>query len=94
MILSVLVLGNASGAFLGNLGIMLACVANGLVVTHAAPAVHQMHGWRRRVSSAGLGLLVLTTLGAVGQPQLVKATLVFAQDCVCYWGWESWCCYF
>lgn len=89
---AVLVLGNAGGSFVANLGLLLVCVALGFGVQHAAPAIHALRGWRKVLANAAMTLAVIVVLIAVGQPQMAQAAVSILYECGCWW-WGDLCCY-
>lgn len=82
------------GSVAMNLSLLVVCLSVGALVHHGAPAVHALRGWRKVAAVAGANVVGIIVLMVAMLPALVQAQLSFFMECICYWGWESWCCYF
>ncbi len=78
--------------------VMPAWVQLGLVI-----GVLGVSGWLGKVLpkhpkmqnlTVACALIFVLTMTLVQAPQLQARLHAVMMECVCYWGWESWCCYF
>ncbi len=91
---ALVVMGGSGGAFVSNVSLLCVCLTLGIGVQAAAPQIHALRGWQKVGANAVMTGLAILALAWVSNPQIVQAKLLIAMECVCYWGWESWCCYF
>lgn len=90
---AMVVIGNAGGSLVNNVSLLLVCLAFGIAVQAAAPAIHQLRRWKKVAANIAMTVLAVLALAWISNPQLVQAALAVDMGCTCYWGWESWCCY-
>lgn len=90
---AMVVMGNSGGLFVGNLSLLIVCFALAAAVHTAAPVVHAMRGWQKVGANVAMTLATVLALAWFSAPQLVQAKALVMMECMCYWGWESWCCW-
>lgn len=44
--------------------------------------------------TVALAMAFMCAVTIAQAPQIQGAVVAFFMGCNCYWGWESWCCYF
>ena len=91
---AVLMVAHGGGAWLGNLSLLIVCLTLATSVHLAAPAVHALRGWRKVGANVVMTIVAVLAMAWASAPHLVQAKTFAMIECVCYWGWEAWCCYY
>lgn len=85
---------SSGGSVVNSVSLMFVCLALCVGAHVAAPKIHALAGWRKVAANIAMTFGALYLLAFVASPQLILAKTAVMMECVCYWGWESWCCYF